>query len=176
MLIDPEDSNVVYVAALGHQYTYNEERGVFKTTDGGDTWSKVLFVDTVTGIIDLLLKDAQGNIIPVWRAIWPVFGATNQLLGALALLTVGVWLKRTGRRTVFVVVPMIFIFGVTLVALGMLVWENDFLVIRAIAGLLFLLAIVLIVEAVRALDGDLVVEDEDLPDEGPTVTAGGKVC
>jgi len=35
VLIDPEDADVVYVAALGHQYTYNEERGVFKTTDGG---------------------------------------------------------------------------------------------------------------------------------------------
>jgi len=45
-----------------------------------------------------------------------------------------------------------------------------------IAGLLFLLALVLIVEAVRAFDGDLVVEDEDLPDEGPAVTAGGKIC
>ncbi|MCK5364276.1 MAG: carbon starvation protein A, partial [Gammaproteobacteria bacterium] len=116
-------------------------------------WSKKwhLIATAATLILPLWLaltefRDAQGNIIPVWRAIWPVFGATNQLLGALALLTVGVWLKRTGRRTMFVVVPMIFMFGVTLLALGMLVWENDFLVIRVIAGLLLLLAVVLIVE------------------------------
>ena len=40
VLIDPKDPNVVYVAALGHQYSYNEQRGVFKTTDGGKTWKK----------------------------------------------------------------------------------------------------------------------------------------
>jgi len=40
VLIDPKDSNVVYVAALGHQYTYNKQRGLFKTTDGGKTWKK----------------------------------------------------------------------------------------------------------------------------------------
>ena len=40
VLIDPEEYDVVYVAALGHQYTYNKQRGVFKTTDGGETWKK----------------------------------------------------------------------------------------------------------------------------------------
>jgi len=103
--------------------------------------------------------DAQGNPIPVWRAIWPVFGATNQLLGALALLTVGVWLKRTGRRTAFVLVPMVFMFSVTLLALAQLVLKEGFDVIGVIAGFLFVLAVVLIVEALRAFRGDVVPED-----------------
>jgi len=121
-------------------------------------------------------RDAQGQVIPVWRAIWPVFGATNQLLGALALLTVSVWLKRTGRRTFFVVIPMVFMFAVTLLALVMLILKGDVLVIRAIAGFLFVLAIILIFEAVRAFGRGRVEDEEGLPDQGPTVTAGGKVC
>ncbi|MFQ5511245.1 MAG: carbon starvation protein A [Candidatus Krumholzibacteriia bacterium] len=122
-------------------------------------------------------RDAQGQVIPVWRAIWPVFGATNQLLGALALLTTGVWLKRTGRRTIFVIIPMIFMFCVTLLALAFLVKDNDFLVIRTIAAFLFVLAVTLIFEATRAFRGERVVEDDMLPDDGPAVTtAGGKVC
>jgi carbon starvation protein len=121
-------------------------------------------------------RDAQGQVIPVWRAIWPVFGATNQLLGALALLTVSVWLKRTGRRAVFVVIPMIFMFAVTLLALALLIVKNDILVIRSIASFLFVLALILIVEAVRAFRGDLMPENDALPEEGPTVPAGGKVC
>lgn len=120
--------------------------------------------------------DAEGNVIPVWRAIWPVFGATNQLLGALALLTTGVWLKRTGRKTFFVIVPMVFMFCVTLLALGLLVVKNDFLVIRVIAALLLVLAVILIFEAIRAFGGELVVEDDTLPDDGITVSPGGKVC
>jgi carbon starvation protein len=121
-------------------------------------------------------RDAQGQVIPVWRAIWPVFGATNQLLGALALLTVGVWLKRTGRRTIFVIIPMIFMFCVTLLALALLIWKSDILVIRTIAFFLLVLAVILIFEAVRAFSGERVADSETLSDQGPTVTAGGKVC
>jgi carbon starvation protein len=119
-------------------------------------------------------RDAAGNAIPVWRAIWPVFGATNQLLGALALLTAGVWLKRTGRRTIFVIVPMVFMFAVTLLALVQLVVKERLDVIGVIAGLLFVLALVLIVESVRAFGGDVVTDGEG--DEGGMRFEGGKVC
>jgi carbon starvation protein len=121
-------------------------------------------------------RDAEGNVIPVWRAIWPVFGATNQLLGALALLITGVWLKRTGRRTLFVLIPMAFMFCVTLLALALLVWENEFFVIRTIAALLLVLAMILIVESFRAFGGVRVQDDDTLPDDGLTVSPGGKVC
>ena len=121
-------------------------------------------------------SDAQGNVVPVWRAIWPVFGATNQLLGALALLTVSVWLRRTGRRSFFTVIPMIFMFAVTLLALAQLVLKEQFNVIGVIAGLLFVLALVLIVEAVRAFGGKIV-SDDALEDDGTTPGfEGGKVC
>ena len=51
--IDPRNADVVLVAALGHTFAPNAERGVFKTTDGGSNWRKVLFKDEVTGAIDL---------------------------------------------------------------------------------------------------------------------------
>ena len=49
IVVDPNDHDVVYVAALGHLWGSNETRGVFKTTDGGVTWEKVLYVDEHTG-------------------------------------------------------------------------------------------------------------------------------
>lgn len=120
--------------------------------------------------------DAHGEVVPVWRAIWPVFGATNQLLGALALLVVSVWLKRTGRRSFFTVIPMLFMFSVTLLALAQLVIRERFNPIGVIAALLFVLAIILIVESVRAFGGETV-GDEAIDDEPAAAgLEGGKVC
>jgi carbon starvation protein len=122
-------------------------------------------------------SDPQGNTIPVWRAIWPVFGATNQLLGALALLTVSVWLRRTGRRSFFTVIPMVFMFAVTLLALVQLIIREQFNVIGVIAAMLLVLAIILIVESVRAFSGDVV--NDDVTDDETAPAAGfegGKVC
>jgi photosystem II stability/assembly factor-like uncharacterized protein len=58
IVIHPGDPNTVYVAATGHLWGSNSERGVFKTTDGGQTWRKVLYKDENTGAIDLVM-DAQ---------------------------------------------------------------------------------------------------------------------
>jgi photosystem II stability/assembly factor-like uncharacterized protein len=55
VVVDSRDPNIVYVAALGHLWGPNKERGVFKTTDGGKTWSNVLFVNEDTGVIDLAI-------------------------------------------------------------------------------------------------------------------------
>ena len=55
IVIDPHAPNVVYVAAMGHLFSKNAERGVFRTTDGGRTWKKVLYVDDQTGAIDLVI-------------------------------------------------------------------------------------------------------------------------
>ena len=53
--VHPRDPDVAYVAAVGHLWGSNPERGVFKTTDGGRTWTKVLYVDEHTGAIDLVM-------------------------------------------------------------------------------------------------------------------------
>jgi photosystem II stability/assembly factor-like uncharacterized protein len=63
VVIDPIDANVVYVAALGHLWGSNSERGLFKTTDGGKTWSKVLFIDNDTGVVDVAVDPGSPNIL-----------------------------------------------------------------------------------------------------------------
>jgi photosystem II stability/assembly factor-like uncharacterized protein len=59
IVIDPKDPNIVYVAAVGHLFGPNEERGVFKTTDGGKTWQKVKYIDADTGFIDLAMDPSD---------------------------------------------------------------------------------------------------------------------
>jgi len=55
LAVDPRDPDVCYVAALGHLWGANEERGVYKTTDGGETWDAVLQIDENTGAVDVIL-------------------------------------------------------------------------------------------------------------------------
>jgi photosystem II stability/assembly factor-like uncharacterized protein len=68
IVIHPLDPNVVYVAAMGHLFSTNEERGVFRTRDGGRTWKKVLYVDDKTGAIDLVI-DPQ-NPLRLYAAMY----------------------------------------------------------------------------------------------------------
>ncbi|MCP5052190.1 MAG: glycosyl hydrolase [bacterium] len=68
VLIDPSDNNVVYVAALGHLYTDNEERGLYKTSDGGKTWEKVLYISPKTGIVDVVMHPKNRNVL--YAAAW----------------------------------------------------------------------------------------------------------
>lgn len=63
IVIHPTDPNIVYVGALGRLYGPNAERGVFKTTDGGQSWEKVLFIDENTGIIDLRMHPEDPNTL-----------------------------------------------------------------------------------------------------------------
>ncbi len=68
VVVDPHDSNIVWVAVLGHVWGPNAERGVFKTTDGGKTWKKVLFINNHTGAIDLTTDGANSQIL--FAAMW----------------------------------------------------------------------------------------------------------
>ena len=70
ILIDPRDPNTVLVAAMGHLFGPNAERGVFKTTDGGKTWRKVLFVNNDTGCSDLVAE--PGNPLVLYAGMWRV--------------------------------------------------------------------------------------------------------
>lgn len=64
----PTDENTVWVASIGALYTKNEERGVFKTTDGGETWTRTLFINDSTGVIDLLIHPEDPNTL--WATSW----------------------------------------------------------------------------------------------------------
>ncbi|MFO7851804.1 MAG: WD40/YVTN/BNR-like repeat-containing protein [Bacteroidota bacterium] len=61
--VHPKNTDIVYVAATGHEWTPNEERGLFKTTDGGKTWEKILYLDDMTGAFDLVLDPNRPNTI-----------------------------------------------------------------------------------------------------------------
>lgn len=68
IIIDPLNPDVVYVGALGHLFGPNEERGLFKTTDGGKTWKKILYVNPDTGIADLDIDLSNNKIL--YAAMW----------------------------------------------------------------------------------------------------------
>ena len=97
------------------------------------------------------LKDSQGNLIPAWRAIWPVFGACNQLLAGLVALVIAVWLKKTSRKMGFILGPVFFMNIVTIWALVLLLRQYRFSAVGIIAAVLLLLALVLIVEAYKTI-------------------------
>jgi photosystem II stability/assembly factor-like uncharacterized protein len=66
--IHPKNPNIVYVGALGRLYGPNEERGLFKTTNGGETWDKILYLDDKTGVIDLQMHptDPETLLVAMW--------------------------------------------------------------------------------------------------------------
>ncbi|MEN8117501.1 MAG: hypothetical protein ABFS16_11005 [Bacteroidota bacterium] len=68
IIVHPGNSDVVYVAAGGNEWTNNEERGVYKTTDGGNTWEKILFVNEMTGAYDLVMHPENSDIM--YAAMW----------------------------------------------------------------------------------------------------------
>jgi photosystem II stability/assembly factor-like uncharacterized protein len=63
LAVDPRDPDVCYVAGLGHLWGDNEERGVYKTIDGGRTWRKVLYIDEDTGACDVVVHPADPDIV-----------------------------------------------------------------------------------------------------------------
>jgi photosystem II stability/assembly factor-like uncharacterized protein len=68
IVINPQNPDVVYVAAVGHAFAPNEERGVFMTTDGGKTWTKTLYIDNQHGCSDLEIDPTNPNIL--YAGMW----------------------------------------------------------------------------------------------------------
>jgi photosystem II stability/assembly factor-like uncharacterized protein len=68
LVVDPHDPNRLFAAVLGHPYGPNEERGIFRSTDGGATWKKVLYKDENTGGSDVVLDPSNPNI--VYASLW----------------------------------------------------------------------------------------------------------
>ncbi len=94
--IHPTDSSIVYIAALGHLWGANPERGVYKTSDGGETWDRVLFVDDTTGFVDLKMDPANPDVLYAagWHRIrWG--GGRMEGAGAGS----GIWKTTNGGRS-----------------------------------------------------------------------------
>ncbi len=77
--IHPANPDIVYVAALGHPYGENEQRGVFRSTDGGASWEKVLYVSPKAGAVDLIIDRNNPEVLyattwEVYRKAWKMWG------------------------------------------------------------------------------------------------------
>ncbi len=70
IIIDPHNPDIVFAAAMGHCYGPQEERGIFRTTDGGKTWERVLFVDQETGCSDIVMDPNNSRIL--FSGMWPM--------------------------------------------------------------------------------------------------------
>lgn len=82
IVVDPKNPDRLFVAALGHAYAASDERGVFRSLDGGATWRKVLFVDANTGAVDIAMDPADANhlIAAMWqtrRPPWNIYPPSN---------------------------------------------------------------------------------------------------
>ncbi|OPZ41025.1 MAG: Carbon starvation protein A [Synergistetes bacterium ADurb.BinA166] len=117
-------------------------------------------VIAIAGAMALLLTKAHGptgNVIPAWAAIWPIFGASNQLVAALTLMTLGVWVSKALKRdNRFAMYPMWFMLVTTVAALGFMIRDNlafekpnYILVVPSV--LLLVLALLMIFESLKAL-------------------------
>ena len=71
VIVHPDDPDTVFVAALGHVSGPNDERGVYKSTDGGDTWDRVLYVDDQTGAVDVRMDPLNPRV--VYAGMWEVY-------------------------------------------------------------------------------------------------------
>ncbi|SNZ00432.1 WD40/YVTN/BNR-like repeat-containing protein [Flagellimonas pacifica] len=95
VIVHPTDPNIVYVAALGHTFGPQDERGVFKTTDGGKTWSKILFVDESTGAADIEIdpKNPDNILVGMWSIKINTWGLNSGGAGG------GVYRSKDGGKT-----------------------------------------------------------------------------
>ncbi|HEV2491873.1 MAG TPA: glycosyl hydrolase [Terriglobia bacterium] len=71
VIVDPHNPDIVFVAALGHAYGPNTERGIFRSTDGGKTWDKVLYKDDKTGGIDVTFDGANPHVL--FASLWEAY-------------------------------------------------------------------------------------------------------
>src|SRR5262249_45960984 len=71
VIVHPHDPDLVYVAALGHVWGSNADRGIYRSTDGGKNWKKVLFVDEKTGAADLSMDATNPRVL--YAAFWQAY-------------------------------------------------------------------------------------------------------
>src|SRR5690606_36685582 len=103
------------------------------------------FSTGIVVVLSVLLLQSGG-----FSTLWPLFGSANQLLAALALLAIAVWLINKNVKATFVTIPMFFMFAVTLSSLGTFAWQNlqkQVSALSVISALLFVLSVVLILFA-----------------------------
>lgn len=95
IVIHPKNPDIVWVAVMGHLFGPNDERGVYKTTDGGKTWKKVLFVNNQTGCSDLVMEPGNANVFyaGMWRLLRTPYSLESGGEGS------GLWKSTDGGET-----------------------------------------------------------------------------
>ncbi|MGH8427814.1 MAG: WD40/YVTN/BNR-like repeat-containing protein [Gammaproteobacteria bacterium] len=77
LVVDMNNPDVVYAASMGHVFVPGTQRGVFKTTDGGNTWRKIFFINAKTGVVDLAMDPKNPNVL--YAAAWQAYRTPWQL-------------------------------------------------------------------------------------------------
>jgi photosystem II stability/assembly factor-like uncharacterized protein len=95
IVIHPKDPNTVWVAVMGHLFGPNEERGVYKTTDGGKNWKRVLYVNSQTGCDDLIMEPNNPSVLyaGLWHVIRTPYSMESGGDGS------GLWKSKDGGET-----------------------------------------------------------------------------
>ena len=85
--IHPKDSDVAYAAVMGHLFGANEQRGIYRTKDGGESWERILFVNDEVGAVDLVMDPTNPRILyaSFWRVLRTPFGLESGGAGS------GIW-------------------------------------------------------------------------------------
>jgi carbon starvation protein len=113
--------------------------------------TNILFANRKMGTAVAVILGGLLTLSGQFSQIWPIFGSANQLLAALALLTVSVWLYTQGKKIWFTVIPMIFMFTVTSSALVILIQKNlgqGNLILTLLGGILLILSLVLLSQGI----------------------------
>ena len=102
IIVDPTNPDIVYAGAIGNPYAEHPERGVFKTTDGGETWSKVLYTNDTSGIADMVMDPSNPNklLAAMWqhrRTPWS-FNSGGKGSGLFMTLDAGKTWKKLGKE------------------------------------------------------------------------------
>src|SRR5580765_3665587 len=95
IVVHPKNPDIVWVAVMGHLFGPNEERGVYKTTDGGKTWKRTLFINNQTGCSDLVMEPGNANVFyaGTWRLIRTPYSLESGGEGS------GLWKSTDGGET-----------------------------------------------------------------------------
>ncbi|MFZ9588704.1 MAG: WD40/YVTN/BNR-like repeat-containing protein [Chitinophagaceae bacterium] len=95
IIIHPDDANTLWVGVMGHLFGPNQERGIFKSTDGGKTWKKVLYVNEQTGCSDLVMEPGNPSVLyaGTWRLIRTPYSLESGGEGS------GLWKSTDGGET-----------------------------------------------------------------------------
>ena len=133
------------------RYIFQELTGMGNSV-AGRFFSTAISLALPVVLLNISVTGANGAVIPCWKFIWPLFGVTNQLLAALVLVIIYIWAKRTGVKTLWIIlIPAVFMTVMTVWALASMLVGASFNLVTVIGAVLFALAVTVIFESARAI-------------------------